>query len=264
MRWGRRIDWADDLDGTRAVLTFVDHFRRTGDPSSKLAELNAAAPALVAAAGSSMARADSAAAAQTLISLGDIHRMQGRWDPALQLYRIAETFARRAADPTLLAKALKTQAQAESSQRDYVRARAHAEEALGLSRGLTDKKLLGDVLLVLAEIQGKLADLAGAADSVNQAMTIADEGGDDALRFYALLERADIWMIMGSCDAVSPGNDCLGKIELAQRDYTQARVAATRLGWGGLAREMDGFISRNERRAEMIRSMLDLKSLNSR
>jgi hypothetical protein len=51
---------------------------------------------------------------------------------------------------------------------------------------------LGDVLLLLAEIRVKLADFAGAADSINQALTIADERGDDELRFYALLDRADI------------------------------------------------------------------------
>jgi len=248
-----------DLDGTRAVLAFVDHFRRTGDPTSKLAELNAAGLDLLAAAGSFMARGDNANAAQTLISLGDIHRMQGRWEPALSAYRMAETFARQAADNTLLARALKTQAQAESGQRDYDKAREHAEEALGLSRRLTDKKLFGDALLVLAEIQVKLADFAGAADSINQAMIVADERGDDALRFYALLGRTDIWMSF--CDAARPSNDCLQKIELAVRDYTQAREAATRLGWAGLVRAMDGFISRAELRAQLFRSMLDLQSL---
>jgi hypothetical protein len=130
-----------------------------------------------------------------------------------------------------------------------------------MSRGLADKKLFGDVLVVLAEIQVKLTDFAGAADSINLAMTIADERGDDALRFYALLERADIWMTMGSCDTVRPSNDCLQKIELSQRDYTLAREAATRLGWAGLVREMDGFISRNERRAQIVRSVLDSQSL---
>jgi tetratricopeptide (TPR) repeat protein len=249
-----------DLDATRAVLAFVDHYRRTGDSTSKLAELNAAALDLMAAASRFMARGDSANAAQTLISLGDIHRMQGRWEPALAAYRMAETFARQAADRALLARALRSQARVESSQRDYGKAREHAEEALGLSRGLTDKKLLGDLLLVLAEIRVKLADLSGGADSVNQAIIIADERGDDELRFYALLERADIWT-MGSCDAFPPSNDCLQKIELSQRDYTQAREAATRLGWAGLVREMDGFISRNEQRAQIVRSVLDSQSL---
>src|SRR5262249_46438179 len=62
---------------------FVDNFRRTGDIAGKLAELNAAAPALMAAANSFVARGDRANAAQTLIHLGDIHRMQARWEPAL-------------------------------------------------------------------------------------------------------------------------------------------------------------------------------------
>jgi hypothetical protein len=174
---------------------------------------------------------------------------------------MAETFARQAADRALLSRALRNQARVESSQRDYGKAREHAEEALGLSRGLTDKKLLGDLLVDLAEIQVRLADLSGAADGVNQAIIIADERGDDELRFYALLERADIWMTMGSCDAIRPSNDCLQKIELSQRDYAQAREAATRLGWAGLAREMDGFISRNEQRAQLVRSVLDSQSL---
>ena len=120
---------------------------------------------------------------------------------------------------------------------------------------------MGDLFVVLAEIQVKLADLSGAADSVNQAIIIADERDDDELRFYALLERADIWMTMGSCDAIRPSDDCLQKIELSQRDYTQAREAAVRLGWAGLAREMDGFISRNERRAQIVRSVLDFQRL---
>jgi hypothetical protein len=186
--------------GSAVIDAFVDHYRRTGDPTSKLAELNAMAPPLVAAVRSFMARGDNAGAAQTLIPLGDIHRMQGRWELSLTAYRMAENFARQAADPTLIARALKTQAQVESSGRDYGTALAHAEEALALSRALPDKKLFADVLLVLAEVQVKLADFAGAADSVNQALTIADERRDDALRFYALLSRADIWMTMGFCD----------------------------------------------------------------
>src|SRR5262249_14166263 len=137
-----------DLDGSRAVLAFIDHFRRTGSISGKLAaELNAAAPALTAAANNFAARGDHANAAQTQIRLGDIHRMQERWVPALDAYRTAEILARRAGKPALLARALKLQAQVESNQRDYgnarthaEKARAHAEQALGVSQGLDDKK----------------------------------------------------------------------------------------------------------------------------
>ena len=244
--------------GAAVIDAFVDHYRRTGDPTSKLGELSAMAPPLVAAVRSFMARGDNAAAAQTLIPLGDIHRMQGRWELALTAYRMAENFARQAADPTLIARALKTQAQVESSGRDYGGALAHAEEALTLSRTLPDKKLYGDVLLVLAEIQVKLADFAGAADSVNQALTIADELQDDALRFFALFGRADIWTAMGSCEVVRLTDRCLQQTELALKDYAQARAAATRPGWEGLARQMDGFIQRAEFQAQNVRSMLAL------
>jgi hypothetical protein len=117
---------------------------------------------------------------------------------------------------------------------------------------------MGDALLVLAEVQLKQNDIAGAADSIDQAMIIADERGDDELRFYALLDRTDIWM--KSCDAARPSNECLHKIDLAVRDYTQARAAATRLGWAAFVREMDAFISRAEIRAQLVRSLMDLQS----
>jgi tetratricopeptide (TPR) repeat protein len=258
-----------DLDSTRAILAFVDHFRRTGDSVSKLAELPRETD-LMAAAGNFMARGDNAKAARTMNALGDIHRFQQRWEPALYAYRMAETFARQTTDRALLAKALKWQAQIEADQRDYDKARAHVEEALGVSRGLADKKQEGDALLVLAEIQVKQADLTGAADSINRVMIIADERDDDELRFYALFDRPDIWM--KSCDVAIPSSpselpaviaafrDCLHKIDLTVRDYTQAREIARRQGWVGLAREMDAFIKRAEMRAQLVRSVIDLQS----
>jgi tetratricopeptide (TPR) repeat protein len=260
---------AGDLDSTRAILAFVDHFRRTGDYVGKLGELPRETD-LMAAAGNFMARGDNAKAARTMISLGDVHRFQQRWEPALYAYRMAETFSRQTPDQTLLVKALKWQAQIEADQRDYDKARAHVEEALAVSRGLADKKQEGDSLLVLAQIQVKQADLTGAADSINRVMTIADERGDDELRFYALFDRTDIWM--KSCDVATPTKvsdlppviaafrDCLNKIDLTVRDYTQAREVARRQGWAGLAREMDAFITRAEIRAQLVRSMIDLQN----
>ena len=256
--WGADDAVAARERGAAVIDAFVDHYRRTGDPASKLAELNAMAPALAAAVRTFVARGDNTGAAQTLIPLGDIHRMQARWEPALTAYRLAENLARQAADPSLIARALKTQAQIESSQRDYGRGLAHAEEALALLRPLPDRKLFADALLVLGDIQVKLADFAGAADSVSQAMTIADERQDDGLRFYALLDRGSIWMAMGFCDAVRPTERCLQQIDLALKDYAEGRATATRLGWAGLARQMDGFITRAEFQAQNVRSMLAL------
>src|SRR5258707_1111540 len=79
-----------------------------------------------------IARGENAGAAHTLIPVGDIPPMQGRSEPAFTAYRMEENVARQAADPTLNARALKTQGQIESSQRDYRRGLAHAEEARAL------------------------------------------------------------------------------------------------------------------------------------
>jgi CHAT domain-containing protein len=244
--------------GSAAIDAYVDLYRRAGDLNSKLAELEAAAPDLAAAAMSFVALGDRANAAETLIHLGNIHRLQDRLEPAMAAYRQAETLARQAADTTLLARALKLQAQVEISLLELDKAREHAEVAIGLSRPLTDKKTLGDVLLLLAEIRVKVGDYAGAADSINQAMAIADERGDDELRFYALLDRADIWRIMGSCDPARMSNDCAQRFDLAIRDYGQARETAVRLGWAYLAREMENAGGRIEFQARMLRSTLAL------
>ena len=81
--WGADDAVAARERGAAVIDAFVDHYRRTGDPASKLAELNAMAPALAAAVRTFVARGDNTGAAQTLIPLGDIHRMQARWEPAL-------------------------------------------------------------------------------------------------------------------------------------------------------------------------------------
>src|SRR5262249_39226064 len=155
----------------------------------------------------------------------------------------------------------------EAEQRDYDKARAHAEEALGVSRGLADEKQEGDALLVLSLIQSKQADLTGAADTISRVLVIADERDDDEVRFYAVFDRADI--SMKSCNVPNPNSvsdlpalnaafrDCLQKVDLAVRDYTQAREVARRQGWAGLARQMDAFIERAEVRAQLARSMMD-------
>ena len=162
---------------------------------------------------------------------------------------MAETFSRQTPDRTLLGKALKYQAQVEAEQRDYDKARAHVEEALGVSRGLADRKQEGDALLVLAEIQIKQADLTGAADSISRVLAIADERDDDDLRFYALLDRADIWMkycnvpnlnSLSDLPSVNAAySDCLQKADLAVRDYNKpARWRAGKVGPGSPARWM--------------------------
>ena len=105
---------------------------------------------------------------------------------------------------------------------------------------------------LLSEVQLAQADLSGAADSISQALMIADERGDDELRFYALLNRSDVWM--KSCDLARLSKDCLPKIDLAVRDYTEARAAATRLNWAGLVRMMDDFMRHGETQARLVRA----------
>src|SRR5262249_26137856 len=103
----------------------------------------------------------------------------------------------------------------------------------------------------------KLAELNAAAP----ALMAAANSWDDALRFYALLDRADVWMTMGFCDATRPTENCLQQVDRALRDYAHAREVATRLGWAGLVSQIDGFIGRAQLQAQNVRSILALNKV---
>jgi CHAT domain-containing protein len=254
---GQAQDPTSMRDRASAVIeAFIDNFRRTGDRTSKLPELDAAAADLATATRALAATGDVAGSAQAQLVLANAYRMRARWDEAQSAYRSVENTARQIVNKSLLAKSLRGQAMLEGSVRDYGNARAHADEALALSREVGDKALAGDVLLIIGDIQVKLADFSGAADSVNQALALAEERGDDVLRYYALNDRADIWRAMGFCLSGPPTQRCIQQLDLAVQNFRLARDAANRLGWTGIIAETDAIIGRTELQAQNIRSML--------
>ena len=92
--------------GAERVDGFVDHFRKTGDRTTRRPDLLQAEQLLAASDRGLMARRDLAGAALILLRLGDAKRMQDQWDAAMTLYREAEKHARQADHQPYLAKAL--------------------------------------------------------------------------------------------------------------------------------------------------------------
>lgn len=233
------------------IEAFREHFRRTGDFQSKLPELSAAAAELLASASGSLARGDKANAAQSLIYVADIRRMQSKWDAALVVYGQAEALARQTQDRALLGKTLIGEARAAGSQRDYGAALASAREAVQVTEGLQDKKLRSDTFQVLADTQVKLGDFAAASDTVSKAMAAARDSGSALHVYYALIGRAEIWMgLADRCDTRPDYQPCLQQIEKARQDYAQARALAADHGWRGLA----GYIDSALKAAEVLSS----------
>src|ERR1700675_255668 len=66
--------------GVHAVDHFIDHFRKTGDHASLLAELQGSEIALAASYDAFMAQRNAAGAALSALTLADAERMQNRWD----------------------------------------------------------------------------------------------------------------------------------------------------------------------------------------
>ena len=82
--------------GIAKVTQYVDNFRRTGDRASLLPQLRQAQDELTASYTKFAAAGDFASAALSLLSLGDIERMQDHWAPAAAHYDRARVLAGQA------------------------------------------------------------------------------------------------------------------------------------------------------------------------
>jgi CHAT domain-containing protein len=237
------------------IDSFVDHYRKTGDFKSRVTELQQAEKELISSNRELMAREDWAAAAQGLIKLGAIQRMQGEWEPAIALYRQAEETATKARHPEHQANALIGRAMAESAQREHGAAIADAERAVQLARPLADRSVLFDALDTLAQAQVGLGNLVAAADSLNQAFALAPALKEPWRMFYGYLDRADVYLKTAEkCDYQRVFEPCYLALDRAKSDYTEALALARKLGFSGLARTTEGFLAEVELRRSLINS----------
>ena len=110
----------------KRIDLFVEHFRKTGDFKTRVADLLLPAQNdLLASHQAFSAQGDLAGAALSLIKLGSIQRMLGQWQPALEVYQAAVKTALAAKHAGHQAEALTGLALAEDSSRNSARARAH-------------------------------------------------------------------------------------------------------------------------------------------
>lgn len=237
------------------IDAFLDYFRKTGDYRSRVGELQHAERELTSSADAFTAQKDWASLTLSLIKLGQIQRMQGKWSAAIGYYQQAENTAGKANHSGYRAKALVGRAQAEVQLRDYGAAATHAEMAVQLSISLEDKSYLFDALDVSAQIQISQGNYNAAAERLNRALSLATALGDESLLFYGYFDRADVYLkIAEKCDYQRDFDPCFQSLERARHDYEQALSLARKLGWTGLAREAEGFLKRADIRAELIRS----------
>ena len=99
--------------GIARVTQYLDNLRRTGDAAPLLPQLRQAQDELTTSYNGSVAAGDFASAALSVLTLGDIERLQDHWDPALALYDRARALAVRARHPGYQARALTGMARTE-------------------------------------------------------------------------------------------------------------------------------------------------------
>lgn len=254
-------DPADDpkvlqKQGIQRIDQYTDHFRRTGDQTSLLPELRKAQSELSASYDGFLARRDFAAAAWSVIKLGDIERLQAHWDAASQLYTRARDLARQANHSGYQAKALLGLAKREVYGRGNLGAAAdYVTEAIPLATDSGNKDYLFDAFALAAELEVKRGDLVAAGEYLNRALALEGELEDKALVFYGYFDRADMYQQRGQkCDYERDFDACYRAFELARADYEQALRRAQELGSKYLADQMHEFLQRLDQRERLIKS----------
>lgn len=248
--------WAADpaelqRDAIAKIDAFVDYFRKTGDYRSRIADLADAERQLRASVDGFSGRGDLANAALSLIRLGQIQRMQGKWDAARAYYEQAEAAARKANHPAHQAKALVGRAQSEAELRNLSAAQADAERAVDLASPVADKTYLFDALGILAQLQMKQGNFNAAADSLNRAFALP--GIKDELLYYGYLDRSDVYLKLAEkCDYQRTFDACFQALDRTRQDLGKALAIAQRLGWTGLAKQTQDFLKSANARAELI------------
>ena len=240
-------------DAIAKIDAFVDYFRKTGDYRSRIADLAEAERQLRASVDGFGGRGDFASAALSLIRLGQIQRMQGKWDAARAYYEQAEAAARKANHPAYQAKALLGRAQTEAELRNFSAAQTFAERAVALASPVEDRTYLFDALDILAQLQMKQGNLNAAADSLNRAFALP--GIKDELLYYAYLDRSDVYLKLAEkCDYQRTYDVCFQALDRTRQDLSKALAIAQTLGWTGLAKQTEDFLRSANARAELIGS----------
>jgi CHAT domain-containing protein len=242
--------------GIKRIDQYTDHFRRTGDQTSLLPELQEAQSELKASYDGFLARRDFAAAAWSVIKLGDIERLQTHWDAASRLYTRARDLARQANHSGYQAKALLGLAKREVYGGGNLGAAAdYITEAIPLATDSGNKDYLFDAFALAAELEVKRGNVVAAGEYLNRALALEGELQDKALVFYGYFDRADMYQQRGQeCDYGRDFDACYRAFELARADYEQALRRAQELGFKHLADQMHEFLQRLDQRERLIKS----------
>jgi CHAT domain-containing protein len=245
------------------VEAYREHFARTSDLVSRRGELEQALTELDQACPVLAAIGNRTGAASCVVKAGDVVRMLSQSPPSHQKpdenqrwmqnmlgeasrrYRDGERMARaeRAGQP--LAEALIGQVRTQlgaGALHDYRSAANAVDEAIRVAAGVPDRRTLARAIELKSQLDVEQGDIVAGADGISRALAIYAKLNDDRARFYLLLDRGDIYEKLATrCDYKLTFEQCDEDATRASADYEAARLAATALGWPGLARQSAQF-----------------------
>ena len=121
---------------------------------------------------------------------------------------------------------------------------------------MEDKTYLFDALGILAQVQMEQGNFNAAADSLNRAFALP--GIEDDLLFYRYLDRSGVYQRLAEkCDYQRNFDACFQALNRRREDLTKALGIAQKLGWAGLAKEMEGRLRDADVRAMLIGKQKD-------
>ena len=175
--------------------------------------------------------------------------MQGQWQPAAQLYTLAEEAARRGRDVLRQSDALSWRVWRCSHLRNIGQAVTDATQAVRLAETTNDKDILAQALDVLGTAQLAQGDVAAAAATLNREVAVAAEAKKPMAAWFAYSNRSDVYKKTAeTCNYERSYDQCFQAFDRAKADLEQALAIAQRLDYDAIAAQTEQFIRNVETR----------------
>jgi CHAT domain-containing protein/tetratricopeptide (TPR) repeat protein len=229
-------------------------FLKTGDSTSLAPELERAGQELSESLDQFTRSGAEAEAALSLLTLGELRRMQKRHAEAIEFFTRGFALAKKTGDATYQARARIGQGRSEmEGRKDFAAAGDHFQEAVTISSALPDRTQLFNALSYVAQVQLATGDMVGAADLLNRALALAPEVKDQSLPLFVYLDRADIyWKLADKCDSTKAFAAGLENLKLARADYDTAIALARKFDYAGIVPMIEQLVRGTVTKGQMI------------
>jgi CHAT domain-containing protein len=218
--------------GVSKIDHWLDYVRRTGDAKTTLPELVAAQSELKISYDLFLKRQDFAGASWSAIKIGDVERLQDKWDRAIPIYLDAIQLAKWANRADYQTKALARLAWAELKMGEKDAAQGHIREAVRLGADCGNKAFHFEALDVAGEIEVERGNLVAAAEYLDRALAMSRQIDDKHDLYLGYGDRGDIYHELAmKCDYQRNFDVCYQSLELARADYQKAIRLTQELGY---------------------------------